>query len=213
MPPPPPPPPPPETPLRSCCSSRLAMVQPPFSGPTRFSFGTFTSVKKVSQNGEAPAISRIGRTSTPGSCMSISRKEMPSCFLEVSVRTRQKHMSAHCPPEVQILQPLTRKWSPLSSALVESEARSEPAPGSEKPWHQRTSCLAMARMCCCFCSSLPYSSRVGPNIIVPMPPTGFQAPRRFISCCSARASAWDRPPPPYWVGQVGTPQPLSAMAL
>ena len=25
--------------LRSCCSSRLAMVQPPFSGPTRFSFG------------------------------------------------------------------------------------------------------------------------------------------------------------------------------
>ena len=35
------------------------MVQPPFSGPTRFSFGTLTSVKKVSQKGEAPAISLI----------------------------------------------------------------------------------------------------------------------------------------------------------
>src|SRR5580693_9110259 len=57
--PPPPPPPPPPMPLRSCCSSRLAMVQPPFSGPTRFSLGTFTSVKKVSQNGEAPAITPI----------------------------------------------------------------------------------------------------------------------------------------------------------
>ena len=57
------------------------MVQPPFSGPTRFSFGTFTSVKKVSQNGEAPAISLIGRASTPGVFMSISRKQMPSCFL------------------------------------------------------------------------------------------------------------------------------------
>src|SRR5580698_10167610 len=141
MPPPPPPPPPPERPLRSCCNSRLAMVQPPFNGPTRFSFGTFTSVKKVSQKGEAPAISLIGRTSTPGSCMSIKRNEMPSCFLVVSVRTRQKHLSAHWPPEVQIFEPLTRKWSPISTALVCKDARSEPAPGSEKPWHQRTSSL------------------------------------------------------------------------
>ncbi len=30
----------------------------------------------------------IGRTDTPGLCMSISRKEMPSCFLPVlAVRT------------------------------------------------------------------------------------------------------------------------------
>ena len=42
------------------------MVQPPFSGPTRFSFGTFTSVKKVSQKGVVPLISWIGRASTPG---------------------------------------------------------------------------------------------------------------------------------------------------
>ena len=37
---------------RSYCSSRLATVQPPFSGPNSWSFGTFTSVKKVSQKGD-----------------------------------------------------------------------------------------------------------------------------------------------------------------
>src|SRR5580704_14960981 len=96
LPPPPPPPPPPEIPLRSNCSRRLAMVQPPLSGPTRFSFGTFTSVKKVSQNGVVSLISRIGLGSTPGVFMSISRKLIPSCFLALgSVRTKQKHQSAY----------------------------------------------------------------------------------------------------------------------
>ena len=84
------------------------MVQPPFSGPIRFSFGTFTSVKKVSQNGVVSLISRIGRASTPGVFMSISRKLMPSCFLAFgSVRTRQKHQSANWAPLVQIFWPLT----------------------------------------------------------------------------------------------------------
>ncbi len=55
---------------------------------------------------------------------------MPSCFFVLSVRTRQKHMSAYCAPLVQTFWPLTRKWSPLSTHCVRSEARSEPAPGS-----------------------------------------------------------------------------------
>ena len=42
---------------------------------------------------------------------------MPSCFFEVSVRTRQKHQSAHCAPLVQIFWPLTSQWSPLILAL------------------------------------------------------------------------------------------------
>jgi hypothetical protein len=86
----------------------LATVQPPFSGPTRFSFGTFTSVKKVSQKGVVPLISRIGRVSTPGLRISIRRKLIPSCFFDWSVRTRQKHQSARCAPLVQIFDPLTR---------------------------------------------------------------------------------------------------------
>ena len=85
------------------------MVQPPFSGPTRSFFSARASVKKVSQNGEEPAISGIGRTSTPGWCMVNSTKLIPSCFFEVSVRTRQKHQSAYCAPLVQIFCPLISK--------------------------------------------------------------------------------------------------------
>ena len=70
------------------------MSQPLLIWPTRLPLGIFTSVKKVSQNGLSPLISLIGRVSTPGSRMSISTNEMPSCFLEGSVRTRQKHQSA-----------------------------------------------------------------------------------------------------------------------
>ena len=87
----------------------MAIVQPPFSGPTMSSLRAVTSVKKVSQNGLSPLISRIGRVSTPGSFMSISRQLIPSCFLAAgSVRTRQKHQSARLATEVQIFWPLTR---------------------------------------------------------------------------------------------------------
>ena len=48
-----------------------------------------------------------------------------------SVRTRQNIMSAACAVVVQIFWPLMTKSSPSSTALVLSEARSEPAPGSE----------------------------------------------------------------------------------
>ena len=90
-------------------------------------------MKKVSHWPEAPEIILIGRASTlPGWRMLISTNEMPSCFLAFgSERTRQKHQSANWAPEVQIFWPLTSQWSPLSSSLVCSEARSEPALGSE----------------------------------------------------------------------------------
>ena len=79
-----------------------AQREPLPSRPTRFSLGTFTSVKKVSQKGDEPEIRRIGFTSTPGESMSISRKLMPSCFFVLSVRTSAKHLSAHWPPEVHV---------------------------------------------------------------------------------------------------------------
>ena len=44
----------------SYCNRRFAISQPPFSGPTIWSLGTRTSVKKVSQNGDTPEISLIG---------------------------------------------------------------------------------------------------------------------------------------------------------
>jgi hypothetical protein len=71
------------------------MSQPRLISPTRFSFGTFTSSKKVSQNGDLPEMSWIGLVETPGEAMSKRRNEMPLCFGAAgSVRTRQKIQSA-----------------------------------------------------------------------------------------------------------------------
>ena len=82
----------------------------------------------------------IGRTVTPGEFISISSIDMPSCFLTVvSVRTRQKIRLAYWASVVQVFWPFTTQWSPSSTALVLSEARSEPEPGSEKPWHHQSS--------------------------------------------------------------------------
>src|SRR6478752_7865793 len=98
----------------------------------------------------------IGRTVIPLDFMSIRMKEMPDCFLAAgSVRHRQKIMSAYCASVVQVFCPLMIHLSPLRSALVLSEARSEPEPGSENPWHHQSSTLAMRGRYCFFCSSLP----------------------------------------------------------
>ena len=64
----------------SCCRSFLAIVQPEFSTPTRFSFGALTLSKKVSQNGDLPLMSVIGLVLTPSVAISISKKLMPLCF-------------------------------------------------------------------------------------------------------------------------------------
>ena len=83
-----------------------------FSSPTRFSTGTFTSVKNTEFTSCVPArlpsAVMIGSTEMPGVFMSISRKEMPSCGLpSFEVRTRQKIQSAVCASVVQVFWPLT----------------------------------------------------------------------------------------------------------
>ena len=94
-------------PERSKLRRVLATVQPLFSPPTTFSFSAFTSVKKVSQNGELPLMSRIGRTSMPGVFMSIEHEVMPLCLVVSSVRTSMKIQFAYWPPLVQVFWPLT----------------------------------------------------------------------------------------------------------
>src|ERR1700745_2521778 len=98
----------------------------------------------------------IGRDAPPFDFMSNTMKEIPLCFFAAgSVRQRQKIMSACCASVVQVFWPLMIHLSPLRSALVRSEARSEPEPGSEKPWHHQSSTLAMRGKYFFFCSSLP----------------------------------------------------------
>src|SRR5579864_4727725 len=112
----------------------------------------------------------IGRTVIPLDFMSIRMKEMPDCFFAAgSVRHRQKIMSAYCASVVQVFWPLMMYLSPLRSARVRKLARSEPDPGSEKPWHQKMSALAVLGRNFRFCSSLPNCAITGPTIVTLKP--------------------------------------------
>ena len=64
----------------------------------------------------------------------------PLCFgASWSVRATSMHHLASCAKVVQTFWPVTTH-SPLDfTALVLSDARSEPDSGSEKPWHQISS--------------------------------------------------------------------------
>ena len=92
---------------RSWLSSALATVQPSLTVLTTFLAGTRTSVRKVSQNGDEPLMSLIGRVSTPGVSMSIRMKVMPRCLgASGSVLTSMNIQSAKLAYEVQIFWPL-----------------------------------------------------------------------------------------------------------
>ena len=76
--------------------------------------------------------------------------------LEQAIRTNPSYATAH------------ENLGDLYARMA-SDARSEPALGSDKPRHQRTSPLAMPGRWRDFCSSVPYSSSVGPTMVTPMP--------------------------------------------
>ncbi len=82
--------------------------QPSFSAPTRSVTGTTASVRKTSQKWLSPSIVRMGRTSTPGWCMSRISQVMPLCLgASGSVRTSSSHQSATWARVLQIFWPLT----------------------------------------------------------------------------------------------------------
>ncbi len=129
---------------RSYAKVVIATRQPSLTGPRVASTGTRTSVKKMSLKSFSPVIVSSGRTSTPGSVMSTSRHVMPLCLgTLVSVRTSSSHQFARLPSVFHVLWPLTTQESPSSTAEHRSDARSEPAFGSEKPWHQMSSPRSM----------------------------------------------------------------------
>ena len=74
----------------------------------------------------------------------MSSSEMPACFFTSGlVRTSVKIQSPYWPSVVQVFWPLTTYSSPSRTALVRSDARSEPASGSEKPCDHQMSRLAV----------------------------------------------------------------------
>ena len=65
---------------------------------------------------------------------------MPLRFCSVgSVRAMSIPKSAKCAQVLQTFWPVTTHSSPSRIARVASDARSEPAPGSEKSWHHTSS--------------------------------------------------------------------------
>ena len=85
---------------------------------------------------------------------------MPRRFGAVgSVRASSRHQSAWDAPLTHTFWPLTRYPPSTGVAIVFRLARSEPASGSEKPWHQ-ISPSRMAGRWRARCSSVPAASSV-----------------------------------------------------
>ena len=109
--------------------------------------------------------------------------------LSGSLRVTRMHHSAMCANEDQTFWPSTTKWSPPSErrALVRTAERSEPAPGSEKPWHQISSVERIFSRWRSFCAAVPWAMIVGPAIPSPITPRCDGASARAIS---SRKIAW-----------------------
>jgi hypothetical protein len=112
------------------------------------------SVKKTSLKSRSSrsVTDAKGLRTTPGVSVGISSTLMPWCLgASGSVRTNVSTTSASWAPEVHTFCPLTTKWSPSRSALVRSDARSEPAPGSLMPSAAVISArrIGTAHFCCC----------------------------------------------------------------
>jgi hypothetical protein len=135
-----------------------------------------------SLNSASPVIWTKGRTSTPSWSMSIRKYVRPRCLgASGSVRATSMHHLASCAYVVQTFCPVTTHSLPLRTARVFSDARSEPEPGSEKPWHQISSADRIGARKRCFWSSVPWAITVGPPIASPRTLAICGAPARAIS--------------------------------
>ena len=105
--------------------------------------------------------------------------------------------------------PLMTHSSPSSTALVFSDARSEPLLGSLKPWHQRIVPLRICGRNSFFCSSVPHCRMVGPTSVSPKKSARIGAFARANSSDSTTPCMVVSPLPPYSVGQVAQIQPPS----
>ncbi|PQM45839.1 hypothetical protein C1Y40_03998 [Mycobacterium talmoniae] len=119
-------------PPRSNSSRYLATVQPSSMSPTTLATGTRTPSKNTWFWISSPEVITSGRISMPGDVMSMSTNVMPCCFFgSRDVRTRANIQLASRAWVVQILLPVHTRSSPSRTADIDSDARSDPASGSE----------------------------------------------------------------------------------
>ena len=95
-----------------------------------------------------------------------------------SVRATNMHHFENCAALVHTFCPLTPHSSPSLTARVFREARSEPASGSENPWHQISSAERIGPSQRSFCSCVPHTISVGPPNSSPRMFTGSGTPAR-----------------------------------
>ncbi len=200
-------------PTRSWASALRITAQPLPTPPSTASGPAHTSSKKTSLRWWGPSIERMGRTVIPGVSMGTTNMVMPSWRCPSPTRAARTHHWAMPAYDVQIFWPSMRQPSPSGTARVRRAARSLPASGSLKPWHQMTSPAAMAGRWRRFCSSLPCAMIAGPTQLRPM----YWAPRgSWWAHISSRTTVWSHsepPPPPYSVGQAMVRRPSSARSL
>ena len=144
--------------------------------------------------------------------MSTRKYVMPLCFgASGSVRARQTPHCASVRRRRPHLLPGELPTAIGRTALVRSDARSEPAPGSLNSWHQKSSPLRVAGTNRSTCSGLPCSRIVG-AAHQPITRSGRSTPAaansRSISNCSAGEASR-----PYGFGQCGACSPASASAI
>ena len=87
---------------------------------------------------------------------------MPRCFgASGLVRARQIAQSARWASDVHTFWPESSQPPSVRDALVESDARSEPAPGSLNIWHHVMSPSSVGRTQRSCCSTVPWAMIVG----------------------------------------------------
>ena len=91
-----------------------------------------------------------------------------------SVRARHTPKSDTCAQVVHTFCPVSTHSSPSRSARMASDARSEPAPGSLKSWHHRSSLRTIGGRKRNRCSSVPWANSAG---AARLRPSGLRRPR------------------------------------
>src|SRR4029453_13446843 len=165
--------------------------------PMAFALSVLASSKETSLNSAVPVICFSGRTDTPSCFIGTSTYDRPLWAGECGWgRPTAKHHWARCANVVHTFCPLTTHWSPSSTARVCTFDRSEPAFGSEYPWHHSSSADWIFGRNRRLCSSVPYASSVGANSPSPKKLTRVGASALAYSSlkmiCSAKLAC--RPP-------------------
>ena len=141
----------------------------------------------------------------------LNRYDSPRCRLDPgSVRASTNHQFATCAVEVQIFGPSINHWSASSTGRVRTAARSEPASGSEYPWHHssRTATIGGRKRRCG--AGVPNAISVGPSSSSPKWFTRAGTPDRAYSSSKTTWCSSDAPRPPCSTGQPRQVQPAAA---